>query len=139
VRIFKTVTRFIFGLFFIGGGIMHFVRTDFYMKIMPPYLPYHLELVYISGVFESLLGLMLLIPRFQRLAAWGLILLLIAVFPANIYAYQHQEVVPAPPWLHLLRLPLQALLIAWAFWYTRPERTPVGPSSDANAPRAPKA
>lgn len=76
---------------------MHFVRPDFYMKIMPPYLPFHLELVYLSGLFEIALGLLLLDPRFSRLAAWGIIALLIAIFPANIYVYRNQDLLPASP------------------------------------------
>jgi uncharacterized membrane protein len=104
----------------IGAGTMHFVRPDFYMKIMPPYLPSHLLLVYLSGFFEAALGLLLLVPRFSRLAAWGIIVLLIAVFPANIYVFQHQEVLPASPVLHFLRMPLQAVFILWAYWHTRP-------------------
>jgi uncharacterized membrane protein len=74
-------------------------------------------------VFEIVLGVLLLVPRFSRIAAWGIIALLIAVFPANIYAYQNQEVLPAPPLLHLLRLPLQGLFILWAYWHTRPSRS----------------
>ena len=128
----KTVTRFIFGNFFIGAGLWHFAHPEFYLKIMPPYLPWHLALVYVSGVFEFVLGEMLLFRPTMRLAAWGLILLLIAVFPANIYVYQHQEVVPAPPIVHLLRLPLQGVLIVWAFWYTRPERRPASRANDAS-------
>lgn len=124
MKVVKTISRYIFGVLFIAAGILHFVRLDFYLKIMPPYLPYHLELVYVSGVFESLLGAMLLIKPVTRLAAWGLILLLIAVFPANIYAYQHQDLVLVPPLLHFLRLPLQAVLILWAYWYTRPDELP---------------
>jgi uncharacterized membrane protein len=123
VDIVKTVSRFIFGNFFIGAGVWHFAHADFYMKIMPPYLPWHWALVLVSGVFEIVLGEMLLFRRTMRLAGWGLILLLIGVFPANIYVYQHQEIIPASPLFHLLRLPLQAVLIAWAFWYTRPEKT----------------
>jgi uncharacterized membrane protein len=109
---------------FIVAGVMHFVRPDFYMKIMPPYLPLHLELVYASGLFEILLGALLLSKRFARLAGWGLVLLLIAVFPANIYVYQHQDLVPGSALLHLLRLPLQAVLVLWAYWYTRPDDRP---------------
>jgi uncharacterized membrane protein len=106
-------------IFMVAGGTMHFVKPAFYMKIMPPYLPLHLELVYLSGVCEIGLGLLLLVRRLTRFAAWGIIALLIAVFPANIYVYQHQDVLPAPPLLHLLRLPLQVLFILWAYWYTR--------------------
>ena len=99
---------------------MHFVKPDFYMNIMPPYLPLHLPLVYLSGFFELALGLLILVPRFSRFAAWGMIALLIAVFPANIYVYQHQELLPASPIVHLLRLPLQIVFILWAYWHTRP-------------------
>lgn len=99
----------------VATGTLHFVYPNFYTKIVPPYLPWHLELVYLSGFFEIALGLLLLVPWFSRLAALGIIALLIAVFPANIYVYQHQELVPASPLLHFLRLPLQAVFILWAY------------------------
>ena len=99
---------------------MHFLKPEFYVKIMPPYLPLHLELVYLSGFFEIALGMLLLVPRFSRLAAWGIFALLIAVFPANIYLYQHQELLPASPLVHLLRLPLQGVFLSWAYLHTRP-------------------
>ncbi len=103
----------------VATGTLHFVYPHFYTKIMPGYLPWHVELVYLSGFIEIALGLLLLVPRFSRLAAWGIIALLIAVFPANIHVYQHQELVPAPPILHLLRLVLQAVFIIWAYWLAR--------------------
>ena len=115
----KKLSKYLLALFMVGAGTMHFARPDFYLKIMPPYLPWHLELVYLSGFIELGLGLLLLVPRFSRRAALGIIALLIAVFPANIYLYQHQEIMPGPPLLHFLRLPLQAVLILWAFWHTR--------------------
>src|SRR5476651_1975493 len=115
----RTISKYVLALFMVGGGTMHFINADFYLKIMPPYLPLYLELVYLSGVCEIALGLLLLIPRFSRFAAWGIIALLIAVFPANIYVYQHQDLLPAPPILHLMRLPLQGVFILWAFWHTR--------------------
>jgi uncharacterized membrane protein len=86
---------------------------------MPPYLPLHRELVLLSGVFELALGILLLIPPTTNLAAWGLIALLIAVFPANLYMYQHRELFQVPPLALLLRLPLQGVLILWAWAYTR--------------------
>ena len=98
---------------------MHFIAPDFYVQIMPPYLPLHWELVYLSGFFEIALGLLLLVPRFSRLAAWGIVALLVAVFPANICLYQHQDLVPASPVLHWLRLPLQGVFLLWAYWHTR--------------------
>jgi uncharacterized membrane protein len=108
-----------FAALFILGGIGHFAATDSYMKIMPPYLPYHRALVLLSGVFEVALGLLLLVPRASRPAAWGLIALLIAVFPANVFMYRHPERFGLSPTLLLLRLPLQGLLILWAWAYTR--------------------
>ena len=77
----KTVSRYVLAVFMIVAGVLHFVNKDFYLKIMPPYLPAHRELVYLSGVCEIALGALLLVPRFTRLAAWGIILLLIAVYP----------------------------------------------------------
>ncbi len=102
-----------------GAGVMHFVNPEFYIRIMPPYLPWHRELVYLSGLLEIILGISLVIPRCSRWAAWGVIALLIAVFPANVQVFLHQELLPAPPWLHFFRLPLQGLLILWAYWHTR--------------------
>jgi uncharacterized membrane protein len=109
----------VFAVLFVLAGVGHFVRPDFYLRIMPPYLPWHRPLVLVSGVFEVALGVLLLVPRFSRLAAWGLIALLVAVFPANIYVYQNQQMFPLNPLLHLLRLPMQGVLILWAFAYTR--------------------
>jgi uncharacterized membrane protein len=123
MKIFKTLSRWLFGLLFVVAGVLHFVAPAFYLKIMPPYIPFHLALVYLSGLFEIGLGAMLLVRKWARLAGWALILLLIAVFPANIYVYQHQDLFPGlPPFLHLMRLPIQGVLILWAYWYTRPDR-----------------
>lgn len=101
------------------AGAAHFVRPDIYMKIMPPYLPWHRGLVLVSGLCESALGILLLIPRFTVPAAWGLIALLIAVFPANVHMAMHPRFYSAmSPLLLWLRLPLQGVLIAWAYAYT---------------------
>ena len=114
------IGKWSFGVLFVAAGIGHFVAPGFYMKIMPPYLPLHRELVFASGVAEVVLGVLLLVPKTSRFAAWGLIALLIAVFPANIYVYQHRESFPQlSPLAHLLRLPLQGVLILWAYVYTR--------------------
>jgi uncharacterized membrane protein len=104
---------------FIIAGVSHFVATGFFLKIMPPYLPLHLPLVLVSGVIEIILGILLLVPSYLRLAAWGIIALLIAVFPANTCVHTHQELFPLPSLVHLLRLPLQGVLILWPFVYTR--------------------
>lgn len=118
----KRLLKWLFGILFILAGINHFAQTDFYVRIMPPYLPWHLELVYLSGLLEVLLGTMLLIRRYTTLAAWGLIALLIAVFPANIHMALNPELYPSmAPLVLWLRLPLQGVLIAWAYWFTRAE------------------
>ena len=114
----KSAGKWILGILFVLAGANHFRSPETYLKIMPPYLPWHRELVLVSGGFEIALGALLLVPHVSWLAAWGLIALLIAIFPANIYLYQHQEILPGPPLLHLLRLPLQGVLIWWAWLYT---------------------
>jgi len=119
MRAFKTVSKFVLAMFMVVAGVLHFVNPDFYMKIMPPYLPLHLELVYLSGVCEIALGVLLCVPRFSRFAAWGIIALLVAVFPANIYIYQNPDVLPAPAIMHLLRLPLQGVFMVWAYWHAK--------------------
>ncbi|MDT5295234.1 MAG: hypothetical protein QOJ76_2114 [Acidobacteriota bacterium] len=119
MKIAKLILKYLFALFFASAGVNHFINTAFYLKIMPPYLPWHLPLVYLSGVFEIALGVMLLMPRFTRAAGWGLIALLIAVSPANVHMAVNAELYPeysvAALWL---RLPLQLVLIAWAYSYT---------------------
>ncbi len=103
-----------------GAGIYHFVNPVFYLKMMPPVLPAPLFLIYLSGIFEIVLGALLLTRKFTKLAAWGLIVLLIAVFPANLYMALNAELFPEFSSSALyLRLPSQLVLIAWAFWYTR--------------------
>jgi uncharacterized membrane protein len=118
-EVLRLVGKWVFATLFVVAGIGHFVATDFFMRIMPPYLPWHRPLVLLSGVIEIALGVLLLVPRTSTFAAWSLIALLIAVFPANIHLYLHQEIWPLPPLVHLLRLPLQAVLILWAYAYTR--------------------
>jgi uncharacterized membrane protein len=116
----KRVLKWILGATFIFAGLNHFINPDFYLRMMPPYLPAHLFLIYFSGVIEIVFGVLLLVPRFSRLAAFGLIPLLIAIFPANIYMAQNPHLFSefSPTALNA-RLPLQLLLIGWAYWYTK--------------------
>ncbi len=121
----KPISKYLLAIFMIVAGTMHFVNPDFFLKIVPPYLPLHRELVLVSGVCEILLGVLLLIPRSSHLAAWGIVALLIAVFPANVYLFQNQDLMPASPLIHFLRLPLQGVFILWAYWHKRPaEKNP---------------
>ncbi len=122
MRLLKIVLKYLISVFFVLAGINYFINPDFYLKIMPPYLPWHLFLVYLSGFFEIVLGGMILIPALTRVAAWGIIALLVAVFPANIYMAVNPGLYPdISPIALWLRLPLQGVLIAWAYWYTRPD------------------
>ena len=130
-------SKYLLALVLIVAGTLHFLRPDFFLKIVPPYMPWPLELIYLSGAIELSLGLLLLVPRYSRWAAWGIIALLIAVFPANLYLYQHQEIMPGPPLLHLLRLPLQAVFILWAFWYTQGDGHRSGESPNRSSARSP--
>lgn len=119
MRIIKRILKWLLGIAFVLAGINHFINADFYLKMMPPYLPAHLFLIYLSGIFQIALGILLLIPKFSRLAAWGLIALLIAVFPANVYMSMNSQLFPEFSQTALfLRLPLQIVLIASAFWFT---------------------
>jgi len=88
--------------------------------MMPPYLPAHLFLIYLSGFLEIGCGIALLLPKFSKRAAWGIILLLLAIFPANIYMAMNPQIFPdINPLILYLRLPLQFVLIGWAFWHTK--------------------
>ena len=116
----KLITIYLMSIFYIIIGIKHFINVEWFMKIMPPYLPYHKELVYLSGVFEIILGIMLIFEKTRFFGGWGLILLLIAVFPANIYLAQTNGAAmntsPAVAWG---RLPFQAVFIALAYWHSK--------------------
>lgn len=123
---YKEILRVILAVSIVVVGVLHFAVSEPFIKIMPPYLPYHLELVYLSGFFEILGGIGLLVSSVSRAAAWGLIALFIAVFPANINMavnHIHIDGVPDSPLFQWVRLPLQAVLIAWAWWYTKPSES----------------
>jgi len=122
---FKTFTRYLFGILFILAGVNHFRNPGFYVNIMPPYLPWHDALVAISGVAEFALGALLLFRRWSALAGWGLVALLVAVFPVHVHMVMNPQLYPSiPPVALWLRLLFQGPLIAWAYWYTRPATSP---------------
>ncbi len=115
-----TILRYVFGIALALAGLNHFINPDAYIRIVPSYLPSPVLLVELSGIAEIALGILMLIPRTVRLAAWGSIALLIAVFPANIHMALHPELSPdIAPSLLWLRLPFQILFIAWTYYYTR--------------------
>ena len=115
----KSILIIISSIFYTIVGVKHFIEPDYFLSIIPPYLPFHIELVYISGFFEILLGLMILFPKYRYYGSIGLILLLIAVFPANIYLAQSkeaQEAIGASQQIAIWRLPMQGILIWIAYW-----------------------
>ena len=113
--------RWFCALSFIGVGVAHFTHDHLFVLIMPTYLPWHWELVWLSGMFEVLGGLGLLVPSWRRFSAWGLLALLVAVFPANIHMAMNEVYLPIE-WLPqsriglYVRLPMQ-LLIALEVWF----------------------
>ena len=122
MSLFKKITIYFMSSAYIYVGIRHFIDPDFFLAIMPDYLPLHKEAVFVSGVFEILLGGMLLFPKSRKVAGWGLILLLIAVFPANIHLAQNeaaQQAIDISQTAAIVRLPFQALFIGLAFWHQR--------------------
>lgn len=106
-------------VFFVAAGANHFREPDFYTRIVPPGLPWPKGMVIVSGIAEIIGGAGLMIRRLRRLAGWGLIALLVAVFPANIYmalAAERFSDLHTPRWTLWARLPLQAVFIAWV-WF----------------------
>lgn len=114
------MARILFGVLFVLAGVLHFVKTGIYVKIMPPMLPEPRMMVYLSGVAEILGGVGILVPATRQAAAWGLIALLVCVWPANLYMAMRPELFPGiPGWALWLRLPLQIPMILWAWQYAR--------------------
>jgi uncharacterized membrane protein len=118
----KCFFLFLLSAFFTYAGFHHLFAPDFYVSIMPPWIPGHLALVYISGVFEIMGGIGVLIPRFRSLAGLGLVALLVAVYPANLYMAFNPELFPDVPVVALyVRLALQFVAFYWAYSVTRPD------------------
>ena len=121
MKTIKAIVRVLFAAFFVIAGVTHFTNREFFISIVPPYLPWPEMLVYVSGVAEIVLGVLSLVPSMTRFAAWGQIALLIAVFPANIHMAMNPQLYPGTPYAALLiRLPLQGVMMAIAYWLTRP-------------------
>ena len=120
--IYKTTTIFIMSLLYIMIGIKHFKDPNFFIHIVPDYLSWKYEVVYISGLIEVILGVLLIFKKSRKLASYGLILLLVAVFPANIYLYESeiaQQSLNISKNQALIRMPFQIPLILIAFWHSK--------------------
>lgn len=128
--VFQRVKRpllYVMGTLYVVAGILHFVLPRLYVQIIPPIFPAPLALVYLSGLAEIAVGIGVLIPRTRRYGAWGIIALLVAIFPANVYMATSGVGVEGMPGggdpsalVRWGRLPLQSVLIWWAYWYTKP-------------------
>ena len=133
----KGPLRWVLALAMMSIGVAHFVRPEGFVRIVPAFLPAPLVLVYVSGFFEALGGLGLLVPRVRRPAGYGLIALYLAVFPANINMAVNRialdDAHPIPPALLWLRLPFQVLFIAWAWWVSSPD-APEAPDASRSGP-----
>jgi uncharacterized membrane protein len=131
VQRLKRPLLFVMAPAYVVAGVLHFLLPELYVQIIPPVLPAPLALVYLSGLAEIAVGIGLLLPRTRRLAAWATVALLVAIFPANVYMATHGVVIEGMPGggdpsaaVRWGRLPLQAVLILWALWYTRPSTDP---------------
>jgi uncharacterized membrane protein len=115
----KKALRIVVGLGFVGIGLLHFAKPEPFVQIVPDALPMKVGLVYVSGAAEILGGIGLLIPKTQRAATWGLLLLLLAVFPANINMAVNEiylDGMPHEPWMLWARLPMQLVGAAVVYW-----------------------
>lgn len=110
-------------LWFFGGGVMHFINPDIFVAIVPPWVPYALAAVYISGFFEVVLALLIIWPKSRPMAGWGLVALTIAVTPANVHMWLHPELFPeVDPSALSVRLVIQVVLLFTIWWSTRIEQ-----------------
>ena len=120
---FKTLFIYTMGIGYIWVGFQHFIDTSFFLRIMPPSFPLHKESVYVSGVLEILFGSGIIIKKTRFYASWGIIFLLIAVYPANIYlAYTEdaqQAIGVSSFFASWVRLPIQFGLIALAYFSSK--------------------
>lgn len=121
----KRALLWLMSVVYVFAGVMHLARPEYYRPMMPPYLPAHDFLIFVSGLAELGFGILVVDAKTRRWAAWGLIALLIAIFPANIHIALHNVPVfgatEGAGFFNWIRLPFQAVFILWAWWYTRPE------------------
>lgn len=113
----QNIGLYLMSLLYTAAGINHFVRPKFYLAIMPSYIPSHSLMVLLSGIAEVVLGLGLLFPATRSFAAWGIIVLLLAILPANIFMITSGKFTKIADWILWLRIPLQFVLIWWAYRY----------------------
>lgn len=122
MKYIKLLTIYFMSISYTYVGIRHFIDPDFFLAIMPNYLPYHLEFVYLSGIAEISFGILLFFKKTRTFAAYGLIILLVCVFPANIHLVESelsQSILGATKSQTIIRLPFQILFISLAYWHSK--------------------
>ena len=124
MNILKYISIYIMSILYVYVGINHFIDTKSFLIIIPPYLQtIGLEIIYLSGIFEIILGILLIIPKYRKIASYGIILLLIAVYPANIYLAFNEEpqnLMGISSFMaSWVRLPLQFIFLGLAYWHSR--------------------
>jgi len=124
MNILKSISIYVMSILYIYVGIHHFIDTKSFLIIIPPYLQtIGLELIYLSGFFEIILGILLIIPKYRKIASYGIMLLLIAVYPANIYLAFNEEpqnLMGISSFMaSWVRLPLQFIFLGLAYWHSK--------------------
>ena len=121
-KVFRYIGLAIVFAWFFGAGVGHFLNPEFFVAIVPPWVPFPLAAVYVSGVFEIMLAVLILWPRIRPLAGWGLVALTIAVTPANVHMWLNPEQFPdVSPTFLSVRLVVQVFLLVLIWWCTRIE------------------
>jgi len=116
----KFLTILIMSCFYMNVGVKHFVEPEWFLQIMPPNFPHHYQAVYWSGFFELLFGFLLINPYARFIAGWGIIFVMITVFPANLYlAVNDGAVMGISKELAWGRLPFQYVFIGLAYWHAQ--------------------
>lgn len=121
----KKLLRLLLAVFFVLAGANHFVNSGFYLPLIPPYFPYPEAINLLSGIFEVLLGLGLLVDKTRKIAAWGILVLLLAFIPSHVYFIQIGSCIPeglcVPAWVGWVRLVVvHPILLGWAYFCTKP-------------------
>ena len=138
-RPIKSALRYVMAAFYIYAGVSHFTRPEFFLSLMPPYMPLHTELVYLSGIAEIVLGVLVAIPRTAMFAGWCIIAMLITFLPVHVHMLVNNHLYPeAPTWALWARFPIQAIFILWAYWFTtdRPRARAMMPVESRSATAA---
>lgn len=111
--------QYLMGVLYVIAGMNHFRKPKVYERIIPPYIPGHSTVVMLSGIAEMILGFMVMNKNSQETAGWGILIMLLLFLPIHIYMLQSESAsMKLPKWLLILRLPLQFVLMYWAFLYT---------------------